>query len=193
MLKIEKAFDSYKFILSLGDFIQSCQGRSNLLQIHLPCSIDSLNQFPDSESHERGEETPESENGDQDFGKSEENKCKKSLWTTENKLNESSRSSLLKEIEFSICSDIRDMVKLRNDISLSVFKEESKEDLFGRILTFELKQLPQFEKLMAKHELRSVMFKYQMMAIQKNIRNEIHSPQSNVNYTNFVSTPSTPN
>ena len=84
MLKIEKAFDSYKFILSLGDFIQSCQGRSNLLQIHLPCSIDSLNQFPDSESHERGEETPESENGDQDFGKSEENKCKKSLWTTEN-------------------------------------------------------------------------------------------------------------
>ena len=40
------------------------------------------------------------------------------------KLNESSRSSLLKEIEFSICSDIRDMVKLRNDISLSVFKED---------------------------------------------------------------------
>ena len=118
---------------------------------------------------------------------------KKSMDNRKHKLNESSRSSLLKEIEFSICSDIRDMVKLRNDISLSVFKEESKEDLFGRILTFELRQLPQFEKLMAKHELRSVMFKYQMMAIQKNIRNEIHSPQSNVNYTNFVSTPSTPN
>ena len=84
MLKIEKAFDSYKFILWLDDFIQSCQGRSNLLQIHLPCSIDSLNQFPDNESYERREETPESENGDQDFGKSEENKCRKSVWTTEN-------------------------------------------------------------------------------------------------------------
>ena len=96
-------------------------------------------------------------------------------------------------MEFSICSDMRDMVKLRNEKSRPVLKQENEEELFGRTLAFELKQLPQYEKMMAKHELRSVMFKYQMMAIQKNMGNEIHSAQSNVNYTNFVSPPATPN
>ena len=95
-------------------------------------------------------------------------------------------------MEFSICSDMRDMVKLRNEKSRPVLKQENEEELFGRTLAFELKQLPQYEKMMAKHELRSVMFKYQMMAIQKNMGNEIHSAQSNVNYTNFVSPPATP-
>ena len=71
MLKAEKAFDSYKFLSWLYDFIQSRQGRSNLPQIQLPRSKDSLNEFLDNESYERGEQTPESENGDQHFGKSE--------------------------------------------------------------------------------------------------------------------------
>ena len=109
------------------------------------------------------------------------------------KLNESSRSSLLEELEFSICSDIRDMVKLRNEKSRPVFKEEGEEKLFSRTLAFELKQLPHYGKVMAKYEFRSVMLKYQMMVIKKNMGNEIHSPQSNVNYTNFVSPPPTPN
>ena len=87
------------------------------------------------------------------------------------KLNKSSRSSLLKEMKCSICSDIRDMVKLRNEKSRPVLKEESEEELFGRTLAFELKQLPQYEKVMAKHEPRSVMFKYQMMAVQNNMGN----------------------
>ena len=46
---------------------------------------------------------------------------------------------------------------------------------------------------MEKHELRSVMFKYQMMAIQQNMGNEMHSLQSNVYYTYFVSPPPIPN
>ena len=151
-----------------------------------------MNQFLDNESCERGDQTPESENVDQDFRKSEEIECnKKPMYNRKRKLKESSRSALLEDMEFSICSDIRDMVKLRNEKSWPVLKEESKEELFGRTLAFELKQLPQYGKVMAKHELRSVMFKYQMMAIQKNVGNEIHSPQSNVNYTNFVSPPPT--
>ena len=77
MLKTEKGLDSYKFLSWLDGFIQSRQGRSNLPQIQLPHSIDSLNQFPDRESYERGEQTLESENGGQDFAKSEENECKK--------------------------------------------------------------------------------------------------------------------
>ena len=99
------------------------------------------------------------------------------------KLNESSRSSLLEEMEFSICSDIKYMVKLRNGKSRSVLKEKS----------FKLIQLPPYEKVMTKHELRSVMFDYEMIAIQKNMGNEVHLPQSDVNYTNFVSSPLTPN
>ena len=51
MLKAEKGFSSYKFYSWLDDFIQSRQSRCNLPQIQLPCSIDSLNQFPDNESY----------------------------------------------------------------------------------------------------------------------------------------------
>ena len=45
ILKAKKAFDSYKFLSWLDDFIQSRQGRSNLPQIQLPRSIDSLHQY----------------------------------------------------------------------------------------------------------------------------------------------------
>ena len=62
------------------------------------------------------------------------------------------------------------MVKLRNEKPRSVLKGASEEELFGRTLAFDPKQLPQYEKVMAKHELRSVMFKYQVMAIQKKYR-----------------------
>ena len=43
------------------------------------------------------------------------------------------------------------MVKLRNEKSRPVLLEESKEVLFSRTLAFELKQLSQYEKVMAKH------------------------------------------
>ena len=49
------------------------------------------------------------------------------------KLNELSRSALLEDMEFSICSNIRNMVKIRNEKSWPVLKEESEEELFGRI------------------------------------------------------------
>ena len=135
MLNAEKAFGSYKFLSWLDDFIESRRGRSNLLQIQLPRSIDSLNQFPNNESYEWGQETPEFENGDQDLGKSKENK-KKPMDNRTRKLNESSKSSLLEDMDFPICSDIRDIVKLRNEKSRPVLKEESKEELFGRIMAF---------------------------------------------------------
>ena len=41
------------------------------------------------------------------------------------------RSSLLEEMEFSISFGGRDMVKLRNEKSQPVLKEESEEELFG--------------------------------------------------------------
>ena len=87
LIKHSTATSSFQW---LEDFIQSRQGRSNLPQIQLPHLIDSLNQFPKNESYERGEQTPESENGDQDFGKSEENDCKtKPMDNRKRKLNES--------------------------------------------------------------------------------------------------------
>ena len=63
------------------------------------------------------------------------------------------------------------MVKLINEKLQPVLKEESEEELFDRTLAFELKQLPQYEKVMAEHEPRSVMFKYQMMAVHNNMGN----------------------
>ena len=62
------------------------------------------------------------------------------------KLNESSQSSLLEEMEFSICSDKRDMVKLWNEKSRPVLKEEGEEELFGRTLAFELEQFAKYER-----------------------------------------------
>ena len=61
---------------------------------------------------------------------------KKPMDNRTRKLNESSKSSLLEDMDFPICSDIRDIVKLRNEKSRPVLKEESKEELFGRIMAF---------------------------------------------------------
>ena len=84
MFKAEKAFDSYKFLSWLNDFIQSRQGRSNLPQIQLPRSKDSLNEFLDNESYERGEQTPESEMETSTLENPNKWNATKGLWTTEN-------------------------------------------------------------------------------------------------------------
>ena len=61
---------------------------------------------------------------------------KKPMDNRKSKLNESSKSSLLEEMDFPICYNIRDIFKLRNEKSRLVLKEESKEELFGRIMAF---------------------------------------------------------
>ena len=84
MLKAEKAFDSYKFLSWLDDFIQSRQGRSNPPQIQLPRSLDSLNQFPDNESCERGEQHQNLKMEIKTLEYPKKSNATKSLWTTGN-------------------------------------------------------------------------------------------------------------
>ena len=84
MLKAGKAFDSYKFLSWLDDFIQSRQGRINLPQIQLPRSIDSLNQFPIMKATKEENKHQNLKVEIRTLESSKKSTATKSLWTTEN-------------------------------------------------------------------------------------------------------------
>ena len=84
MLKAEKAFDCYKFLSWLDDFIQSRQGRSNLPQIQLPRSIDSLNQFSIMKAVKEENKHQDLKMEIRNLENPKKSNATKSLWTTEN-------------------------------------------------------------------------------------------------------------
>ena len=84
MLKAGKAFDRYKFLSWLDDFIQSRQGRINLPQIQLPRSIDSLNQFPIMKATKEENKHQNLKMEIRTLESSKKSTATKSLWTTEN-------------------------------------------------------------------------------------------------------------
>ena len=84
MLKAEKAFDSCKFLSWLDDFIQSRQGRSNLPQIQLPRSIDSLNQFSIMKAVKEENKHQNLKMEIMNLENPKKSNATKSLWTTEN-------------------------------------------------------------------------------------------------------------
>ena len=84
MLKAGKAFDRYKFLSWLDDFIQSRQGRINLPQIQLPRSIDSLNQFPIMKATKEENKHQNLKMEIRTLESPKKSTATKSLWTTEN-------------------------------------------------------------------------------------------------------------
>ena len=61
-------------------------------------------------------------------------------------------------------------ISLIRDLSTQVSQPvhlDDNEDLFGRSISVDLRDLPHFERIMAKNEIRNVLFKYQVSAYNK--------------------------
>ena len=204
VVQAEKALNSYKFLSWLDEFIQVRQGRSNLprSQIYADSPGSAVNEI---ETWERDEdlESENNENIEKDGENENESKKSRPINNKKRKLSDTARGSLLEEMEYSVCSDIKSLIKVKKESSKQEVVEDS-EDLFCKTIASELKALPPYEKIMAKHEIRNVISKFEMMAMSKKMTAENCSSQSiaqtpqvnkynTASFSTLVSPPPTPN
>ena len=112
------------------------------------------------------------------------------------------RDDSLDDLEFSLIKDLSDSRKKKKA------EEENAEDSFCKSLAAELKQMPLYERLNTKNEIRGIVFKYQMSLLarqpsfslqterlsQTMQSNSVPLGYSNINYPSALSDmlPSTP-
>ena len=93
------------------------------------------------------------------------------------------KDALLEEMEFSMLSKINSRMNERDKRQQNKGKVEKKEldseDVFCQTLAFDLKQLPYYERCMAKHEMWNVLYKHQMSVMEQQMRS--HSTYQNQN------------
>ena len=92
----------------------------------------------------------------------------------------------MEEMEFSLIKRMNERLEKRDQQSLK--KEHNLgEELFAQALALDLKQLPQYERCIAKGELTGIIMKHQMAVLEKQMRtsygispsdNRIPSPAS---------------
>ena len=163
--KAQKAFQTYIFLSWLDDFLQIRQGRNNL-----PAHTTSDQEFSNELNEESVEEATgnfeEEENDYTDYQYNESQsavpvvkKSKKAKMGTEKKKN-LPQETLMVNMEMSLIRD------LSTQVSQPVHLDDN-EDLFGRSISAGLRDLPDFERMMAKNEIRNVLFKYLVSAYNK--------------------------
>ena len=141
--RAEKNFRPYQFLSWLDDFVQIREGRTNL-----PTDIDELededsNYQPDDEENADNTETVE--------------RKKPNQFKTARGKKRTAKMSSSEETELQLFQTLSDRIAAKTNVL-----EEESEDLFCKHLALDLKKLPDFEKLNAQHEIRNIMFRYQM-------------------------------
>ena len=169
LAKAQKAFSQYEFMHWLDDFFSTRQGKSKLpprYQFKENEDTQSLHNeenleippdiTPTSESIEEEREDTES-----DFTSNTE-KASKRAWKIVQKsgnkwqgIKGTRRNKLLDDTEFCLTDSRK---KRKTD-------EENAEDLFCKSLAADLKEMPLYERLNAKNEIRGIVFKYQMSVL----------------------------
>ena len=182
--KAEKAFRPYVFLNWLDDFFASRQGKSNL-----PSKDQDIDDEEDIYEEEEEKEEEEQENQDEEIevqsfeedlvpgastSKPEASTSKPNNKTKKKPRSEikgSARENLLEDMEFSLIKNLNERVSKKRKTG-----EETKEDLFCKSIAADLKDLPPYERCIAKNEIRNIMFKLQMSAMTKQ-----QNPQPRVN------------
>ena len=193
--KAQKALQPYDFLQWLNGFIQTRQGRSNL-----PNRGQNPDEEQEEEEEEVEEEQFSYEYEDNELSpatvthekdpsdvveQNDQPLVKSATRAAGNKINNkqyskqkragikgSARESLMEDMEFSLIRDLQEKVGKKRKAEDTII-EESSEDLFCKSLAADLKELPHYEKCMAKQEIRSVVCKYQMTAMNKQQQNLI--------------------
>ena len=88
----------------------------------------------------------------------------KIVQNSENKRQENKgarRDDLLDDMEFCLIKDLSDSRKKKKA------KEANAEDLFCKFLAADLKEMPLYERLNAKNEIKGIAFRYQMSLLAR--------------------------
>ena len=173
VVKAQKAFSQYEFMYWLDDFFSTRRGKSKLPvrdQFKEDEDTQSLHDeenlvippdiTPVSELIEEGEDTePDFTFNNQKTSK----RASKMAQKSENKwqgIKGARRNDLLDDMEFSLINELSDSRKRKTE-------EENAEDLLCRSLAADLKEMPLYERLNAKNEIRGIVFKYQMSVLAR--------------------------
>jgi len=192
--KAENALSQYKFMNWMNGFIQPRDGRTNIKSINyineettnqeevhedfesLDEEDDLLDDMDRKNPEQEEQRTPDSEKVSRE-GPPKPKKIKK-------KVQGAAKDALLEEMEFSLISKINSRMSERgkNEKEGNDKKEPDNEDIFCQALALDLKQLPIYERCIAKHELRNVLYKHQMSIMERQMRPcPLYNGQNNPN------------
>ena len=184
--KAQKALQPYEFLKWLDGFMQTRQGRSNLPikrqsteEEKLPFDYEEFSELspamvttsegdpfdaaPDITEQDEQPPTVVKKSANTAAGNTINNTGKKKRAGIKG----SARESLMEDMEFSLIRTLQDKVSNKRKADEDTIKEESNEDLFCKSLAADLKELPPYEKCIAKNEIRNIFCKYQMSAMNK--------------------------
>lgn len=180
--KTEKALEQYKFMQWMDGFIQPRDGRTNLKNAsekndkednekdegHAPSPVEDDTMDNNPLSPQNTDEEVE----DQEILPEREESFKPSK--RKKQIQGAAKESLLEDMEFSLISKMNSRMSEREKRKQEKREDPKKgldsEDVFCQALALDLKQLPMYERCIAKHELRNVVYKHQMACMERQMR-----------------------
>lgn len=181
--KAEKAFRPYAFLNWLDDFFATRQGKTNLpsTQLNLEDEDEECEEEEDNEDFAEGN-TPLCTEASTSVRKPRSD-AKKQKQRSE--IKGSARENLLDDMEFSLIKDLHEKVSKKRKAD----DQETAEDLFCKLLAADLKELPTYERFIARNEIRGIMFKLQMSALrnQQNQQQPTNPPHQTYFGSNYLS------
>lgn len=198
--KTEKALDQYKFFNWMDGFIQPRDGRTNIkstadtndrTEKENEEPIMSQNREEDENDYQCDQPPSQREERASDSDKEPptedplpENEAPSKPKKGKKRIQGAAKDTLLEEMEFSLISKMNARMserEKRQREGKNNKKELDSEDVFCQGLAMDLKQLPMYERCMAKNEMRNVLYKYQIAHMERQMRpyNSYHNVHQN--------------
>ena len=196
----------------LDKFVQPRDGRNNL-----PAPAAEQSEHAEIRETNEAEEIFERDNEDETVAADADDESSKLSDKTlakpfnpppkkKSKIQGAAKEAVMEEMEFSLMKRMNERLEKRNQQKSEKRTQPDGEELFAQALALDLKQLPQYERCIAKGELRGIIMKHQMAVLEKQMRasygsspsdNRIPSPASYSEHLqgmlSFSSPPQTPN
>ena len=210
--RAERALNQYQFLNWLDKFVQPRDGRNNL-----PAPAAEQSEHAEIRETNEAEEIFERDNEDETVAADADDESSQLSDKTlakpfnpppkkKSKIQGAAKEALMEEMEFSLMKKMNERLKKRDQQKSEKRTQPDGEELFAQALALDLKQLPQYERCIAKGELRGIIMKHQMAVLEKQMRasygsspsdNLIPSPASYSEHLqgmlSFSSPPQTPN
>ena len=163
----------------LDKFVQPRDGRNNL-----PAPAAEQSEHAEIRETNEAEEIFERDNEDETVADDESSQLSdKTLAKPFNppqkkksKIQGAAKEAVMEEIEFSLMKRMNERLEKRDQQKSEKRAQPDGKELFAQALARDLQQLPQYERCIAKGELRGIIMKHQMAVLEKQIvlRTAVH-------------------
>ena len=180
--KAENAFIPYKFLQWMDPFIATRSSKTNIPSLRQSPSAVITPQPNEDEDDPISMNSDDNEDEFRDYVDALDTSRNQSESTTPTSLNRSlfprmrttkKQGKRIKTSELIDSEEIRLMKELQNDIKVKRERLENlqtnPDQIYGQMLASELSQFREDEKCLIKHEIRNVIFKYQMARMHGNV------------------------